>query len=861
MSFIFWYLTITLLGLATFPLAFRLLPALPDKGYAFSRTLGWLLWGFFFWLLGTLGVLHNDLGGQIFALLLLLALSWLAWRQIDRRELSEWWSSHHGLVLAVEIVFLVAFVGMALIRAANPDIAYTEKPMEMAFISSILRSPTFPPQDPWLSGYAISYYYFGYVLVAMLARFTATPGPVAFNLGIALVFALSAIGAYGVVYDLLVTFVGRGKRAISYQLSAISKEDTNRSKSTRFLLGSIFGPFFVLLISNLEGFLEILYSRHLFWNNGQSAFWSWLGIADLNKPPEGPVSWLPRLFGSGNWWWWRASRVLQDFTLLNQSKGDVIDEFPVFSFLLADSHPHVLAMPFMFLVVALALNLFLGGAKGLTRLFAFDLPINLQSFALAAVVVGGMAFLNTWDILVAMALFGGAFVLWRALGEGWSWSRLYELVALGIGLGIAILVLYLPFFLSFSSQAGGPLPNLVYVTRGAQFWVMFGSLLIPIFAWLVYEWRSNGSRQDLRRGIFLTIGILVAFWLAMLLLGLLVANVSLFSGINPQAGSAARLYLDTIGAADWGQAFAAAFTRRIEIPGTWLTIAILIAATLGLLLKNQVNPVRKISMDQVEEQLVLQDRPTPVIQETCAIPYFPLFLTFLAAVVVLGPEFVFLRDQFGYRINTIFKFYFEAWLLFGMVAGYAAAVLFMLPHRPWRLVVDFLLIVTIGMGLVYTVYGFADKTHEFQPPNGLTLDGAAFLTRSSPDEWAGIQWLQKATYGNIVEAAPVPPDTGEYSDFGQVSEFSGLPTVIGWVLHEYQWGRTAQQIGSRQTDVQTIYTSRDWTQTQSLLQEYHIRYVFVGPKERATYRVNEAKFQQSLTTVFHQGNVSIYEVP
>jgi uncharacterized membrane protein len=66
--------------------------------------------------------------------------------------------------------------------------------MELAFINAILRSPTFPPHDPWLSGFSISYYYFGYVLTAMLAKFTGTLGSVAFNLMLALIFALSASG-------------------------------------------------------------------------------------------------------------------------------------------------------------------------------------------------------------------------------------------------------------------------------------------------------------------------------------------------------------------------------------------------------------------------------------------------------------------------------------------------------------------------------------------------------------------------------------------------------------------------------------------------------------------------------------------
>ena len=75
--------------------------------------------------------------------------------------------------------------------------------MELMFINSILRSPSFPPHDSWLSGYAISYYYFGYVMTAMLAQLTGLTGSIAHNLMTALVFGLAAIGSFGILYDLL----------------------------------------------------------------------------------------------------------------------------------------------------------------------------------------------------------------------------------------------------------------------------------------------------------------------------------------------------------------------------------------------------------------------------------------------------------------------------------------------------------------------------------------------------------------------------------------------------------------------------------------------------------------------------------
>jgi uncharacterized membrane protein len=187
--------------------------------------------------------------------------------------------------------------------------------MELAFINAILHSPNFPPHDPWLAGYAISYYYFGYILVAMLAMLTGTPGGVAFNLGISLVFALSALGAYSLVFNLLA-----------------ARRPGSDGEAHRFSLRAIFGPVFILLVSNLVGFLEVLHARGIFWDRdaaGQlvSVFWKWLDLRELSQAPAEPYSWLPTRY----LWWWRASRVVQDYDYAHNWK-EVIDEFPVFLF-------------------------------------------------------------------------------------------------------------------------------------------------------------------------------------------------------------------------------------------------------------------------------------------------------------------------------------------------------------------------------------------------------------------------------------------------------------------------------------------------------------------------------------------------
>jgi uncharacterized membrane protein len=198
LQFFLWYLLITLVGWLTFPLAFHLFPALAERGFSLSRPLGLLVWGYVFWMMASLGLIQNDGGGLLLALVVLVLVSGATLRrQATRQVLREWFRANGRLIIVVEILFFLAFAAWTFVRASNPNIEVSggEKTMELALINAIMRSPTFPPHDPWLSGYAISYYYFGYVMAAMLAKATGTLGSLAHNLMSALIFALSFIGA------------------------------------------------------------------------------------------------------------------------------------------------------------------------------------------------------------------------------------------------------------------------------------------------------------------------------------------------------------------------------------------------------------------------------------------------------------------------------------------------------------------------------------------------------------------------------------------------------------------------------------------------------------------------------------------
>ncbi len=804
-----WWLLVSLIGWLTFPLAFRLLPALAERGYALSRALGLLLWGYAFWLLASLGVVRNDPAGLLLALALLAAFS-LATGWKARRRLVAWARARRSTLLWAEGVFLAAFALWALVRAAAPEIMGTEKPMELAFINAILRSPTFPPHDPWLSGYAISYYYFGYVLVAGLAKLTATPGAVAFNLGVALVFGLGAVNAFGLVYNLLAA-----------------------RRSSRDPAWGLLGPLFVLFMGNLEGFLEILHRRGLFWRPGpesQPVYWFWqtfLNIKDLNTPPQPPYGWLPQRF----WWWWRASRVVQDFNLAGQFQ-EVIDEFPQFSFVLGDLHPHVLALPFALLAVGLALNLYLGGARGRTG----PLRLSKPAFALAAVTLGGMAFLNTWDFPIYVGLFAAAY----ALRQSRAWrERLSAFFGLGLALGVAGGLLYLPFYLGFQSQAGGILPALVTPTRGVHLWVMFGTLLVPIFTLALgraAHWTPKGRRRALR----VVLALWGMLWALMLLLTVAAVPVTAWASRRiPQAALALPALLGVWGADTLSQALREGVLRHLRYLAGGGTVALLLfLAWWGV----EAEARRGASRSQRKGAFPSAEG-------------FLWLLAFWGGLLVLTPDYLYLRDQFGTRMNTVFKFYYQGWLLWALVAAVAVAEVFrQRGRRIW--LARALVGATALAGLVYPALAVPSRTNHFHPPEGWTLDGSAFLQRQSPDDWALIAYLQQAPLGAVAEAVG-----GSYTQYARISTFSGQPAVLGWPGHEVQWRGGAKEMGSRQDDIALLYATRSWDEAQAILQRYHIRYVVVGALERNTYPVAEGKFQQFLAPVLQVGEATLYEVP
>jgi uncharacterized membrane protein len=216
------------------------------------------------------------------------------------------------------------------------------------------------------------------------------------------------------------------------------------------------------------------------------------------------------------------------------------------------------------------------------------------------------------------------------------------------------------------------------------------------------------------------------------------------------------------------------------------------------------------------------------------------------------------RDEFEdgplYRMNTVFKLGYQAWLLLGLAAiGALAWRREWLPWRRLRWTLTPIAALAAAAALVYPVAGtYARKDAFSRSP---TLDGLGWLRDRAPGDPGAIAWLNEHVDGTEVVLESVGDD---YSAFGhaRISTFTGLPTVLGWPGHELQWGHRA---GSRRADVETMYESPTTAGAAALLRRYVVRWVVVGPLERTEYgdggvakwnELGERVYDDSGTTVW-----------
>lgn len=931
-----WWLVVSLLGWIAWPLTFALFRGLRDRGMLLAKTFGWLLSGWLLWVFASSGLAQNSVRNAwlVAAIVMLVNVGVLVftWREVVSFLRRMW-----GILLVGEVLFAGSFLFFVLIRQANPDIWQPwfggEKFMEFAFLNGILRSPYFPPVDPHFAGGYINYYYYGIYLVGYLIKLTGIYAEVAFNLAIPMLFALTVVNAFAVAYCVSGiqprgNWSGRQEEPVGEQtvqpaptgqpevlggtvealeLQELASDGQSDGESERDETEPELsptrqaGPHWALDRGarpeatgsinygeedrpSTEFDAEVIASggpvksepasgrpivKQLPWYEGFGAallaplfvavFGNLAGFVQLAQSlsrvsQSGFESSIPGLQGvvravSGLWRVIASDAALPgyDFWAPSRVIPHTINEFPYWSFTYADLHPHMIGIPFSLFFVALVLALLNSSSLSWRRnWYTVGLLVGGLAFTL-----GVLAAVNLWDLptYLGLGVLALAVTLYRKGGR----LQVVPVVGLGIVMVVGAYLLFLPFFNSYTNVAAsgiGLVRSPDDLGKWAQIWGFFAFV---IFTWLVI------GRGELRRLRYLRIHRLLVQR----------PTVAYFTGV-------------------------------------FLLPALFLASLLLLLFTNQtVLAICLPALGLAVSHIWRRERAA----DTGTICVALLAATGLA--VLGGTQIVYLKDHLqggdAYRMNTLFKFYNQVWVLWGVAAAIALPRIYArfenmlrsrgrergaasVPSQSWTLRPQLSLaletvrgtwgmvfLILLAASLVYPLLGTPSRLSQrfpgWRPPIG-TLNGMAFMENGVyhwPDsknaielkyDWEAIQWLLENVRGNVVLAESAQLDY--YRAGGtRVASLTGLSGLLGMHAGEQRYSK---DVGERHGKLSEFWNSEDLERIESLIDELEIGLIYAGQLEKNQHPGAEARLAELaksglIESVYRNPEVTVYAVP
>lgn len=821
---LWWWLALEIMSLAAFILLRRALAGLPDGGFAVAKTLGLLLVAWFIWLAGTINVLPFSRVGVWIVVAIATVAAAIVWVR-ERTRWHEWWLQRRFLVITTQVVFMVAYLGFIWVRSQNPDLWHPgrggEKPMDLAFLTAVVRSPTFPPYDPWFAGGMLNYYYFGFVMVGVLVHMTGIVPSTAYNLAVPTIFALTAVGAWGVALAVQGSFRTIHAHAWRWWLRALPYAERRK------LVGALLAALFTVVAGN--------------WSQ---AYWllPGTGVNPVESCDKGSSYAAQQICGGREEWaFWDATRVVAIKT------GDgVINEFPFFTFLFADLHAHMIGLPL--LIAALGVML----AMIRQRVHVRALWSRWRERWLAIVLLGlisGVAYAtNTWDYptILGMSVVTLLLVAWR---DEQIRPDLPQHI-IGVIAGVVVLVVASrvanwPFSQWFASDYTGLERWNGAQTPTAQFIELSGMWLYAALSGVV-------------------ILLIRLRWLpTAVTLGL--AGTLLFTILLGMRRDIPALYIEAI---------------AMGI-GAILLIALMWRTGQWALPQWSFGRQRVIQL----ELPVFEDIERRAPPRVPTISLETIFLTVMVMAVLgisALTEVLVAKGDIG-RMNSVFKFGMQVWVFGAISSGVILAWvwqqlrrLFPSTQRVWQVLTVILVAASFAYPVTATPSRLADRYDTTIPA---TLNGEAFM--SSPnatwsengqnfdfsEDVAGINWIRQNVTGLpiLLEA-----HAEAYRWDARIATYTGLPTLLGWPWHETQQ-RSVTDVGNvlnaRQNAVRRWYSELDSAKTFEELQAYGVEYVYVGRMERALYGEQtgvafaDLAATGKITEVFRQGETVIYQVP
>jgi YYY domain-containing protein len=564
------------------------------------------------------------------------------------------------------------------------------------------------------------------------------------------------------------------------------------TRTKRPYILSLIPPVIILTLGNQLGILEFLRSINLY----SERFSNWISIESLSYIADKPFS----LFPIEPSWWWRSSRVINTFDQNGVSLDYTITEFPLFSFLIGDLHAHLLSAPFLLLVLYPIMILMNSPA---TRRMSIRKEIR-KILLVSSFFIAISALINPWNLPFSLVLLGATLVYY--LGKENKFrpmliinASMYIAIVLGI---VACMVL--PFIWNYESTNAAISLNTFSNTR-------FSHLLLVNGTWIVGSLIAYGySIKSLKAYLKM---ITPVEWIVPLFLSL--TPLMVWALLMPFSKEDV-VSLNTI------------FSKLI------LTLPISVLSAISLFIA--FNPTK--------------------LRINNSIICFSHILIGIGYFILSISELFFVVDIFNNRMNTMFKFYYQAWfflgigvslLLINIIQSYSAS------KPKYHMGINLLLVFCVLIGPAY--YSIAlIANHDWSNPKQLTMDGSSFLKNNRTHEYDTISWLKNQPSQIIAESY------GEdYSEHGRLSSFSAHKSVLTWPGHQIQWRNNLMLINERQIDLDQLYTTEDTNLMDAVVDKYYISMIAVGPLERAIYGTQVDKtFDGHLTLYYSNQAFKIY---